>query len=146
MKRNYSTLEEFENNLHQDGYTIFDYDSQKLPCLFINPKKYNEILTKTFGRKYVIDSLFDIFHDGRNCFVDIVLKFSDLDIEENYLLNANKSMEFFDSLYNISMLGLLPADPSLSSKIESNIFVIQLPNKDKIKKAIDIIRSNIQNY
>ncbi len=145
MKRNYSTLEEFESNLHQEGYTVFDYDGQKLPCLFIHPKKYKEILSKTLGKKYVIDSLLDIFFDGQNCFVDVVLKFSDLGIEENYLLDANKSIEFFNSLSDISMIGLLPADPSLSSNVESNIFVIQLPRKDRIEQAIDIIRRNVRS-
>jgi len=148
LKRNYKTLDEFERNLHDKGFIIFNYDGKPLPCIFITPAKYNEILSKISGKKYVIDSLLDIFYDGRDCFVDIVLKFSDLDIEENYLFHANKSLDFFNSLYEVGMLGLLPADHSLSSNTESNIFVIQLPNKDRIRQAIDLIRKNvyIQNH
>lgn len=139
--RQFITLDDFLNNIHKDGYGLIEYEENNIPCLYVQQSLYDIIIKKSLGKKYVIDVLLNIFYDGRYVFVDIQLEFINLDIEENFLLHANTSMDFFNSLSESGMLAIMPKNPLDSHN--ANIFMVQLPNKEKISKAVDIIKSNL---
>jgi hypothetical protein len=99
-------------------------------------------MEKCKGKKYVVDVLLNIFYDGNHVFVDIQMEFIDLGIEENFLIPGSTSINFFDALNDSGLLGIIPK--SNGHIYTSNIFLIQLPNKERISKAVDIIKSNLQ--
>lgn len=99
-------------------------------------------MNRIYGKKIIVDTLLNIFHDGYDVFVDIQLKFLNLEIIQNYVLYANDMLEFFEALANTGLIGLAPNSPSAASK--SNIFMIQLPKKDPAENALRIIRSNVK--
>ena len=82
------------------------------------------------------------FYDGRYVFVDIQLEFIGLGIEENFLISGNNSINFFDALNDSGLLGIIPKNNVHADT--SNIFMIQLPKKELISKAVDIIKSNLK--
>jgi len=139
-KRNFSTLEEFKAHLHKEGATLVELSGSKVPCLLLNQKKYEQVLQKVYGKKVRADTMLDIFYDGRDVFVDVQLKFLDIDFEENYLLYANDMIEFFEALAESGLIALAPDSSAYTNS--QNIFVIQLPRKDAAEKALDIIRTN----
>jgi hypothetical protein len=128
--------------LHREGASLIDFDGNKVPCIFLSPKIYDEIMNRIYGKKIIVDTLLNIFHDGYDVFVDIQLKFLNLEIIQNYVLYANDMLEFFEALANTGLIGLAPNSPSAASK--SNIFMIQLPKKDPAENALRIIRSNVK--
>jgi hypothetical protein len=99
-------------------------------------------MEKCIGKKYVVDVLLNIFYDGNYVFVDIQLEFIDFGIEENFLIPGNTSMNFFDALNESGLLGIIPKSNGHISS--SNIFLIQLPKKERISKAVGIIKSNLK--
>ena len=139
-KRNFSTLEEFKAHLHKEGATLVELSGSKVPCLLLNQKKYEQVLQKVYGKKVRADTMLDIFYDGRDVFVDVQLKFLDIDFEENYLLYANDMIEFFEALAESGLIALAPDSSAYTNS--QNVFVIQLPRKDAAEKALDIIRTN----
>jgi len=59
-----------------DGITTFDFDGKETPCIVIEEKKYDEILSKTIGQSLSIYTDLNILQDGLgNVFVEIVLVF-----------------------------------------------------------------------
>jgi hypothetical protein len=143
-KRNFSTLEEFKANLHQEGATLVEFSGGKVPCILIHQKKYDEILNKIYGRQVRADTLLDIFYDGRDVFVDIQIKFIDTNFEENFLLYANDMLEFFEALAESSLIALAPGSSAYSNS--QNVFMIQLPKKDAAERALDIIKTNAKKH
>jgi len=139
-KRNFSTLEEFKAHLHKEGATLVELSGSKVPCLLLNQKKYEQVLQKVYGKKVRADTMLDIFYDERDVFVDVQLKFLDIDFEEIYLLYANDMIEFFEALAESGLIALAPDSSAYTNS--QNIFVIQLPRKDAAEKALDIIRTN----
>ncbi|MGD1834690.1 MAG: hypothetical protein ACPKQO_03110 [Nitrososphaeraceae archaeon] len=137
--RKFEKLSDFLNNLHQDGFSIIDYEGKQIPCIILENTKYQEIFNKCLGQKYIIDTVLNIFYDGTHVFVDIQLDFNPLGLEENFLIYANKFPNFFDKLEDSSLLSLLPSE----NRSLQNIFLIQLPNKKRISEAITIIRNNL---
>jgi len=140
--RQFTTLNDLINNVHQDGFGIIQYEEEKVPCLYVQQYLYDSIMEKCRGKKYVVDVLLNIFYDGNHVFVDIQMEFIDLGIEENFLIPGNSSITFFDALNDSGLLGIIPK--SSEQLATSNIFLIQLPNKERISKAVDIIKSNLK--
>jgi hypothetical protein len=143
-KRNFTTLSEFQANLHKEGATLVELSGNKVPCILVSPKKYDGILQKLFGKKMRADTLLDIFYDEQDVFVDVQIKFLDIDFEENYLLYANDMLEFFEALAESGMISLAPESPAYINS--QNVFIIQLPKRDAAERALEIIRTNAKKH
>jgi hypothetical protein len=141
--RMFKTLEDFLKNLHKEGTTLIDFNGQKIPCILINPTRFQEILGTVHGKKLAVDILLNVFHDSQDVFVDVKLNFLDIGIEENYLLYANDILEFFESLTKTGIIGILPADSYPGNN--SNIFMIQLPKREAAENALVIIKAYAKN-
>ena len=140
--RDFYTFDELASRLHKEGATLADFNGKKVPCIYIDAKRYDEIMTAICGKKLAVDTLLDIFHDGQDVFVDIRLKFLDVGLNENYLFYANDMLEFFEALSNTGLIALAPSISHGSSN--SNIFMIQLPKIEAAENALEIIKSNIK--
>lgn len=131
VRRKFHNLAQFSDNLHKGEISVMDLDGRPLPCIQIDDRRYIDILTAVGGKKLAVDILLDIFHDGKNVFVDIVMTYCDYNIEENYLVFANDTTEFFQALASTGMIGILPTTRAISGQ---DIFLIQLP---KLEAAIN---------
>jgi len=122
-----------------DGITTFDFDGKKTPCILIEEKKYDEILSKVAGQSSSINTDLNILKDGLgNVFVEVVLIFSEKNIVEKFLVNAKTDLSFFESLAKTSMLAL--SSPH-SQYGKENVFMIQLPRPEKAQDALEIIQN-----
>lgn len=141
--RKFETLEDFLKNLHREGIALIDFNGQKIPCILINPNRFQEIMSSTYGKKLAVDTLLNVFHDSQDVFVDVKLNFLNMGIEENYLLYANDTLEFFESLTRTGIIGI--ASNASYPQNTSNIFMIQLPKKEAAENALRIIKANAKN-
>lgn len=141
--RRFETLEDFLKNLHREGITLIDFNGQKIPCILINPNKFQEIMSSIYGKKLAVDTILNVFHDSQDVFVDVKLNFLNMGIEENYLLYANDTLEFFESLTRTGIIGI--ASNASYPQNTSNIFMIQLPKKEAAENALRIIKANAKN-
>ena len=141
--RAFKTLDDLLRNLHKEGITLIDFNGQKIPCILINPTRFQEVLGTVHGKKLAVDILLNVFHDGQDVFVDVKLNFLDIGIEENYLLYANDILEFFESLTKTGIIGIASEDSY--PRNNSNIFMIQLPKKEAAENALRIIKANAKN-
>jgi hypothetical protein len=139
--KDFYTFDELAKRLHKEGATLVDFNGKKIPCIYVDTKRYDEILTAIYGKKLAVDTLLDIFHDGQDVFVDVQFNFLDVDIRDNYLFHANDMLEFFEALSNT---GLIALAPSVSGGNRSNIFMVQLPKREPAENAFEIIKSNIK--
>ena len=139
-KRNFTSLEEFKANLHREGATLIEFSGSKVPCLLVGQKEYDELIQMTYGKTIRAEPLLDIFYDGHDVFVDIQVRFAGTEFDRNYLLYANRMMEFFEALADSGLLAIAPDAPAYSNS--QNLFTIQLAKKDAAEKALEIIRSN----
>ena len=122
-----------------DGITTFDFDSKKKPCIVIEEKKYDDMLSKIAGESLSINTDLNILQDGQgNVFVEIALMFSKGNIVEKFLVNAKTDLVFFESLAKTSMLAL--SSPH-SQYGKENVFMIQLPRPEKAQDALEIIQN-----
>lgn len=140
--RQFTTLNDFFDNMHKEGCGVIEYEGNKIACIYVQQSLYNTIIERCMGKKYVVEVLLNIFYDGQYVFVDVQLEFINLGIEENFLLHGNTCVEFFNSLNNSGLLAIIPKN-NINS-YTSNIFMIQLPNKERISTAVDIIKSNLK--
>jgi hypothetical protein len=138
-KRKFQTLKDFIENLHKEGTGLLNYDGNNVPCIYVDSKKYENIISSTYGKKLAVDTLLNIFHDGTHVFVDIQMKFLDSKREEYFLVFANEMLEFFEAL---SKTGLIAIVPQMEYYGSQNIFVIQIPKIESAEKAFEIIKSN----
>jgi len=138
-KRKFQTLKDFIENLHKEGTGLLNYDGNNVPCIHVDSKRYENIISSTYGNKLAVDTLLNIFHDGTHVFVDIQMKFLDLNREEYFLVFANEMLEFFEAL---SKTGLIAIVPQMEYHGNQNIFVIQIPKIESAEKAFEIIKSN----
>lgn len=143
-KRNFKTLEEFKAHLHTDGATLVEFSGSKVPCILLNPKKYEQILYNVRDRKVRVDTLLDIFYDGQDVFVDVQIKLLGTEFDENFLLYANDMVEFFEALAESGLVSIAP--DSQQQPNSQNLFMIQLPKKDAANRALDIIKSNLKKH
>jgi hypothetical protein len=138
-KRKFQTLKDFIENLHKEGTGLLNYDGNNVPCIYVDTKRYENIISSTYGKKLAVDTLLNIFHDGTHVFVDIQMKFLDSNREEYFLVFANEMLEFFEAL---SKTGLIAIVPQMEYYGNQNIFVIQIPKIESAEKAFEIIKSN----
>lgn len=130
-------LKKLLRQVHQ-GITIFDFDGKSVPCIILEEKKYDELLSNIAGRPLSINTDLNILQDGLgHVFVEIILTFSKGGIVEKILVNANSDLDFFQSLANTSMLAL--SSPK-SNYGKDNVFMIQLPKPEKAESALAIIQ------
>jgi hypothetical protein len=123
--------------------TSFDYNNSKVPCIILSEQRYLEIMKKVAGKPISVDTNLNILQDGLgHVFVEVVLTFSLGGITEKIWLNANASLDFFESLAQTSMLAL--SSPSSDAGNE-NIFMIQLPKPEKAINALEIIKKGLQS-
>ena len=121
-----------------DGITTFDFDGKETPCIIIEEKKYDEIMSKVAGQSLSINTDLNILQDGLgHVFVEFILTFSKGNIVEKFLINAKTDLMFFESLAKTSMLAL----SSQSYYGKDNVFMIQLPRPEKAQDALDIIQN-----
>lgn len=122
--------------------TSYDYNNSKVPCIILSEQRYLEIMKKVAGKPISVDTNLNILQDGLgHVFVEVVLIFSLGGITEKIWINANASLDFFESLAQTSMLAL--SSPS-SDAGKENIFMIQLPKPEKAVNALEIIKKGLQ--
>jgi hypothetical protein len=137
-KRKFQTLKDFIDNLHKEGTGLLNYNGNNVPCIYVDLKRYESIISRTYGKKLAVDTLLNIFHDGTHVFVDIEMKFLDLNIEEYFLVFANDMMEFFEALSKTGLMAIVPQSEYYGNQ---NIFIIQIPKIESAKQAFEIIKS-----
>lgn len=121
--------------------TSYDYNNKKVPCIILSEQRYLEIMKKVAGKPISVDTNLNILQDGSgHVFVEVVLIFSLGGITEKIWINANTSLDFFESLAQTSMLALY--SPS-SDAGKENIFMIQLPKPEKAVNALEIIKKGL---
>ena len=133
-------MKDFFKNLHKEGTGLLDFNGKKIPCIYVDSKKYDDIIRDTYGKKLAVDTLLNIFYDGTHVFVDIQMQFLDSDRKEYFLVFANDMLEFFESLSKTGLIAIVP-QREYSTK-DQNIFVIQIPKIDSAEKAFEIIKAN----
>lgn len=134
-------LEKLLQKVHP-GITIFDFDGKPVPCIILEEKKYDELLSKIAGKPTSINTDLNILQDGLgHVFVEVLLTFSHGGIMEKILVNANKDLDFFQSLAKTSMLAL--SSPK-STYGRDNVFMIQLPKPKKAHDALEIIEKGLK--
>ena len=134
-------LEKLLENVHQE-ITIFDFDGRPVPCIILDEKKYDEILSKIAGKPTPINTDLNILQDGLgHVFVEVLLTFSQGGIMEKMLVNANTDLKFFESLAQTSMIAL-SSPKSVYGK--DNVFMIQLPKPEKAHDALEIIKKGLK--
>jgi hypothetical protein len=122
--------------------TVFNYNSNNVPCIILTERRFSEIMNKIAGRPVSVDTNLNILQNGMgNVFVEITLDFSDGDIHEKILLYANESLDFFESLAKTSMLALSSPHSQVS---QENVFIIQLPKPEKATNALDVIKRGLK--
>ena len=135
-------LEKLIAQSHED-VTTFDFDEKVVPCIILEEKKYDEIISKVAGKALSINTDLNILQDGLgHVFVEVILTFSQGNIVEKILINANKDLIFFQALAKTSMLAL--SSPK-SHYGKDNVFMIQLPRPEKAEDALSIIEKGLQN-
>lgn len=126
-----------------EGITSFDFEGKIIPCIIMEEKKYDEILSKVAGKPLSINTDLNILQDGLgHVFVEVVLTFSQGGIVEKILINANKDISFFQYLAKTTMLAL--SSPQ-SSYGKENVFMIQLPKPEKAENALEIIEGGLKS-
>ena len=130
-------LKKFLEQVHP-GITTFDFDGKETPCIELDEKKYDEMLSKVAGQSLSINTDLNILQDGLgNAFVEVTLTFSKGNIVEKFLVNAKTHLTFFEALAKTSMLAL--SSPK-SNYGKDNVFMIQLPRPEKAQDALEIIQ------
>lgn len=134
-------LKRLREKVH-DGITTFDFDGKTIPCIVMPEKRFGEILSRVAGKPLSINTDLNILQDGLgHVFVDVVLTFSQGGFIEKFLVDAAKSLEFFESLSNTSMLAL--SSPH-SHYGRDNVFMIHLPKPEKAENALEMIREGLK--
>ncbi len=133
-------LDELLERVH-DGIATFDFDGKEIPCIAIDGKRYDEMLSKIAGQSFSVNTDLNILQDGLgNVFVEIVLTFSKGGIVERFLVNAKTDLKFFECLAQTTMLAL--SSPK-SDRGKDNVFMVQLPRPEKAQDALEIILTGL---
>ena len=121
---------------------IFDFNGQDVPRIILDDRKFDDIMSKIQGKPVSVDTNLNILQDGSgHVFVEIVLDFSYGEIHEEFLIYANESISFFESLSKTTMFALSP--PNYSEVNQDKIFMVQLPKPEKAIEAMDIIKNGL---
>lgn len=136
------SFEDLMNSAHKEGITSFSYNNIMIPCIFVKPERFEQILKTCYGKPLAVDANLNILHDDqKHVFVEILLKFSSAGLEEKVLLYANENLGFFEHLAESGMVALAPKSASQAS---ANIFMVQLPRRDAAENALELIKSYLQ--
>ena len=120
----------------------FDFNGQSVPRIILTDRKFDDIMSKIQGKPISVNTNLNILQDGLgHVFVEIMLDFSHGDIHEEFLIYANESITFFESLASTTMFALSP--PNYSEVNQDKIFMVQLPKPEKAVEAIDIIKNGL---
>jgi hypothetical protein len=139
------TSKEMEKLLERvhDDIDMFDFNGKNVPRIILNDRKFDDIMSKIQGKPVSVNTNLNILQDGLgHVFVEITLDFSYGDIHEEFLIYANESLEFFESLASTTMLALSP--PNYSEVNQDKIFMVQLPKPERAIEAIDIIKNGLE--
>ena len=121
---------------------IFDFNGQSVPRIILTDRRFDEIMSEIEGKPVSVNTNLNILQDGLgHVFVEIMLDFSHGEIHEEFLIYANESIEFFESLAKTTMFALSP--PNYSEVNQDKIFMVQLPKPEKALEAIDIIKNGL---
>jgi len=122
---------------------IFDFNGKNIPRIMLPDRRFDEIMAKIHGKPISVNTNLNILQDGLgHVFVEVSLDFSYGDIHEEFLIYANESLEFFESLADTTMLALSP--PQHSEVHQDKIFMVQLPKPERAINALDIIKNGLQ--
>ena len=135
-KKKYSSYEDFYRNLHTGGVSIIEFDKGKAPCICVENEQFKKFVTYATGQKMAVDTNLHIYHNRNEVFVQSNMKILDTDIEYSFLFHANKMVSFFKVMSDSALIVLSPIDPSLMSE---NVFAIQLPRRERLEEAFQII-------
>ena len=130
-------LKKLKSQVH-DGISTFDFEGKVTPCIIIEEKKYDDMMSKIAGLSISVNTDLNILQDGLgNVFVEIVLTFSKGNIVKKFLVDAKTDLTFFEFLANTSMLALSSPNSNFGKE---NVFMIQLPRPEKAHNAYDLIK------
>ena len=134
-------MEKLLERVHKD-IDVFDFNGKNVPMIILGDRKFDDIMSKIQGKAVSVNTNLNILQDGLgHVFVEITLDFSHGEIHEEFLVYANESLEFFESLANTTMFALSP--PNYSEVNQDKIFMVQLPKPDKATEAIHIIKNGL---
>ena len=134
-------MEKLLERVYRDIDT-FDFNGQNVPRIILTDRKFDDIMSKIQGKPISVNTNLNILQDGLgHVFVEILLDFSYGEIHEEFLIYANESIDFFESLAKTTMFALSP--PNYSEVNQDKIFMVQLPKPEKAVEAIDIIYNGL---
>ena len=134
-------MEKLLERVYKDIDT-FDFNGQNVPRIILTDRKFDDIMSKIQGKPISVNTNLNILQDGLgHVFVEILLDFSYGEIHEEFLIYANESIDFFESLAKTTMFALSP--PNYSEVNQDKIFMVQLPKPEKAVEAIDIINNGL---
>ena len=134
-------MEKLLERVYRDIDT-FDFNGQNVPRIILTDRKFDDIMSKIQGKPISVNTNLNILQDGLgHVFVEILLDFSYGEIHEEFLIYANESIDFFESLAKTTMFALSP--PNYSEVNQDKIFMVQLPKPVKAVEAIDIIKNGL---
>ena len=135
-------MEKLLERVHND-IDIFDFNGKNVPRIILTDRKFDDLMSKIQGKPVSVNTNLNILQDGLgHVFVEITLDFSYGEIHEEFLVYANESLEFFESLANTTMFALSP--PGYSEVNQDKIFMVQLPKPERAIEAIDIIKNGLE--
>jgi hypothetical protein len=135
-RKKYSSYNDFYGNLHTSGASIIEFNNGRVPCICVESEVFRKFVSYAVGRKMAVDTNLDIYHNGKDVFVQINMKILDTEFEYSFLFHANEMVVFFKVMLDSALIVLSPNDPSLVSE---NIFAIQLPKRERLEEAFQII-------
>ena len=134
-------MEKLLERVYKDIDT-FDFNGQNVPRIILTDRKFDDIMSKIQRKPISVNTNLNILQDGLgHVFVEILLDFSYGEIHEEFLIYANESIDFFESLAKTTMFALSP--PNYSEVNQDKIFMVQLPKPEKAVEAIDIINNGL---
>ena len=91
-------MEKLLERVYRDIDT-FDFNGQNVPRIILTDRKFDDIMSKIQGKPISVNTNLNILQDGLgHVFVEILLDFSYGEIHEEFLIYANESIDFFESL------------------------------------------------
>ena len=121
---------------------IFDFNGKNVPRIILTDRRFDDIMSRIHGHAVSVNTNLNILqNDSGHVFVEMILDFSYGEIHEEFLIYANESIEFFESLASTTMFALSP--PNYSEVNQDKIFMVQLPKPEKAIEAIDIIKNGL---
>ena len=134
-------MEKLLERVYKDIDT-FDFNGQNVPRIILTDRKFDDIMSRIQGKPISVNTNLNILQDGLgHVFIEILLDFSYGEIHEEFLIYANESIDFFESLAKTTMFALSP--PNYSEVNQDKIFMVQLPKPEKAVEAIDIIKNGL---